>query len=282
MKCVFLMILILGACRAAGHAQDVQVTLGDVTDKRTTGKFFAECEVELRFTGDLLADSLGVHTIHVKTAVDDTGRDLIPKEKSSTPFFQANKTGQSSVEQKVTLRNPARSAKSIRLLEGDGEVFSPTVENGGIVTVKDFMKQPGQPLGNPAFQKAGVTIMYITKEVAEAKKKKQQEEQTKAAAQEGGAFGQAIASAFGGMFGGMGGENGVQLLIEDPNDHVVEIEFHDGAGKKINTRGSMSSGQMHGYSFAQLPGPDTQLVIYLATPAATKVVLFKLENIPLP
>ena len=114
-------------------------------------------------------------------------------------------------------------------------------------------------------------------------KKKQAEEQKKAAQEEGGKFGEAMVEMFGGMFGGMGGgPNSLQFMIDDPNGRFVEIEFQDGSGKKLETRGSTSSGKSHSYDFKNRPGPDTQLVIYVATPAATKLVPFKMENIPLP
>jgi len=275
--------LIISVLSVTASAQDVQVSLGDVTDKRTTGKFFAECEIDLHFTGDILADSFGIRTIHVKIATDDTGRNLIPKDKKSSNFFHANQSGGSTLEQKLTLRNPARSAKIISLLEGEAEVFSPTAANGGIVIVKGFMNLPGQLLAPEALKKAGLKLTYVTKEVAEAMKKKQVEEQKKAVREEAGEFGAAMAEAFGGMFGGMGaGPNSIQFLIEDPDNRLVEIEFQDGAGKKIETHGSMSSGQSRSYNFTHLPGPDTQLMVYLATPAATKLVPFKMENIPLP
>ena len=283
MNNTILTALIISVLSVTVYAQDVQVSLGDVTDKRTTGKFFAECEIELHFTGDILADSLGIRTIHAKTAIDDTGRDLRPKDKKDSHFFRANQSGSSTLEQKLTLRNPARSAKTIRLLVGEAEVFSPTVANGGIVTVKGFMKQPGQLLATEALQKAGLKLTYVNKEVAETMKKKQVEEQKKVVREEAGEFGAAMAEAFSGMFGGMSaGPNSLQFLIEDPDNRLVEIEFQDGAGKKIETHGSMSSGQSHSYNFAQPPGPDTQVLVYLATPAATKLVPFKIENIPLP
>jgi hypothetical protein len=283
MKRFMLTAIVAGTLSATAVAQDVRVALGDITDKRTTGKFFAECEVELRFTGDALADSFGIRAIRVKTATDDTGRDLKPKEKKGGSFFRANKSGDSTLEKKVTLRNPSRTAKTIKLLEGEAEVFSPTAANGGIVIIKDFMKQPGQLLAAPAMQPAGIKFTYVTKEVAAAMKKKQAEELKQTARKEAGEFGEAMVEAFGELFGSMGDSaNSLQFFIDDPNDRLVEIEFQDSKGKVIKTHGRMSSDKMHSYNFSRLPGPDAQLIVYLATPAATKIVPFKLEAIPLP
>ena len=55
-------------------------------------------------------------------------------------------------------------------------------------------------------------------------KKKQAEEQKQAARKEAGVFGEAMIEAFGGMFGGMdAGPNGLQFMIEDPEDRFVEL-----------------------------------------------------------
>lgn len=92
-------------------APDVRVIVGNVTDKRTTGQFFGECEIELKIIGDSVAESLGVRAVRIRSAVDDTGRDLkkADEEKpSSDPVGEEPKGG---VEKTVSLKNPARSAK---------------------------------------------------------------------------------------------------------------------------------------------------------------------------
>jgi hypothetical protein len=54
----------------------VKASVGDVTDNRTTGSFFSECKVELKFTGDAAADAGTVRQARVTEALDELGRDL--------------------------------------------------------------------------------------------------------------------------------------------------------------------------------------------------------------
>ncbi|MBA3845866.1 MAG: hypothetical protein H0X45_04400, partial [Planctomycetes bacterium] len=73
---------------AADAADEVQITVGDVVDSRTTGKFFANCKVELKPIGDAVAEASGLR-VRVTAAIDDTGRDLIDPEKKDDGSFTA-------------------------------------------------------------------------------------------------------------------------------------------------------------------------------------------------
>lgn len=92
-------------------AADVCVMVGNVTDKRTTGQFFAECEIELRIIGDSVAESLGVRAARIRSAVDDTGRDLKKGDEEKPSSDAVGKEPKGGVEKTVSLKNPARSAK---------------------------------------------------------------------------------------------------------------------------------------------------------------------------
>jgi len=39
----------------------------------------------------------------------------------------------------LRLRNPSRNASTIKLVDGEVELFSPTIANGGVLTVKDIL-----------------------------------------------------------------------------------------------------------------------------------------------
>jgi hypothetical protein len=261
-------------------APDVRVKVGDITDKRTTGQFFAECEIELQVIGDTVAESAGLRAIRIKTAVDDTGRDLLKEEEESPSFDEINTEQKTSIEKTVKLKNPARSAKFIKLIEGEVELFQPTAANGGVVVEKRFMTRVNAPLQSATLKKWNVQITYMTKEGIEAKKKEIEKKQ-----EAGEKIGEAFAQLFQGIFGGMTSDdaNSLQFVIEDPDGRFVDLKFQDAKGKPIDTQGRFRSGPLYGYSFGEaLPGPDAQLVIYLATPTSLKAVPFKVENIPLP
>jgi hypothetical protein len=222
-------------------APDVGVMIGDITDNRTTGQFFGECEIQLKIIGDAVAESAGLHAIRIKSAVDDTGRDLLKEDESSPSLDGVSTEQKTGIEKTVKLKNPARSAKFIKLLDGEVELFQPTPANGGVIIEKRFMARANEPLPSPALKKWNVRITYMTKEGLEAKKKE----------------------------------------IEKKQEAGEKIG--DGQGKPIETNSRTRSGPLVAYGFSEaLPGPEAQLVIYLATPASLKVVPFKVENIPLP
>ena len=90
---------------------------------------------------------------------------------------------------------------------------------------------------------------------------------------------------FSGMFSGMmssSSPNSAILYVEDPDKRVIDVEYQDAGGKPLKRRNSWSSNGMRSQEFAEPPPPDTQLLVYLATPEAIQKVPFKLENVPLP
>jgi hypothetical protein len=270
------------------HAGDaprpsVNASVGDVTDTRTTGSFFAECKLELKFTGDAANDAATVRQVRVTKAVDDQGRDLTKKDDDRQSFssFSSGRR-QGVLKTDLRLRNPSRNASAIKLVDGEVEFFSPTPANGGVLTIKDILKHPAEPVQNEALKKYGIEIMYLTKEAYDAKKK-QFEEQQKSEA--GGKVGEAFGELFKGMFSGMmssEGKNSVKLYVKDPDKRVVNVEFEDAAGQPLKSGSSWSMGEMRQVEFKSAPPADTQLRIHLATPAALQTFAFKVENIALP
>ena len=175
-----------------------------------------------------------------------------------------------------------RSATTIKIIKGEVELFNPTEANGGLLTIKNVLQHPAEPIRNPALAKLGIQVIYLTKEAYQAKKK---ELDQKAA---GDPAGQKLAEAFGGLFKGMFGgmmsdsKNSIQLYIQDPQKRVMDLKFIDGQGKALKSRERWSSGDFNTTGLDAPPPPDTQLVIQLATPESVKSYPFVVENIPLP
>ena len=273
---------ILHAQSPARQPVAIKASVGDVTDNRTTGAFNSECKLELKFTGDAAADASSVRQVRVKQAVDELGRDLT-RTSDPDPFgFSSSGRSSGALKAELKLRNPSRNATVIKLVEGEVELFSPTPANGGILTIKDILKHPAEPVQNPILKKYGIELMYLTKESYEAKKK-QIEQQPKNNA--GGAIGEAFGDLFKGMFGGMmssDSKNSVKLYVKDTGKRVVDVEFQDANGKPLKRRSSWSSNEMRQMEFDTPPPADTQLLIYLATPEAIRTFPFRIENIALP
>jgi hypothetical protein len=263
----------------------VRASVGEVTDNRSTGSFFSECKVELKFTGDAANDAGSVRTVRVTEALDELGRDLKP-EKTESGFphsFSADRSG-SSLKAEVKLKKPSRNAGTIKVIKGEVELFNPTESNGAILRIKDVLKHPAEPIQNATLTKNGIVLIYLTKESYEAKKKEVEAQQSAGANGAANKLGEAFGELFKGMFGGMmsDSKNAIQLYIKDPQNRVANVEFQDAQGKPLKNNGRWSSGEFQQTQLSAPPPADTQLVIQLAVPEAVKTFSFEVRDVPLP
>ena len=249
---------------------EVKVTVGDINDKRTTGKFFAGLEIELKLSGPELADAKGIRTT-VKSAADDTGKALAKAENrfGSDGFDELQKSfgggfgdkKEDEFQVKLEFANPPRGAKTIKLLEGSIELLVPAKDPAAVVTAS-VAKDAGKPLENAALKAAGVQFTLLKP----GKNDKKAD----------GAFG----------FGGGPGENDLGYEIKDPNKKVASVEFFDAAGKKLESNGRMSSGfndsKSVTVSFNAKPPADAVAKIYVVTAKSVVTVPIALKDIALP
>jgi len=264
--------LILAATIVALPAfAEVKVAVGDINDKRTTGKFFSGLEIQLNLSGPELSSAKGIRTT-VKAATDDTGAALPKAEnqfRSDDKFEELQKAfGFSSGDEKkaaefqvkLEFGNPPRSAKAIQNLTGTIELLMPEKDPAAVITAS-VAKDGGKPLENPALKAAGVQFSL----------RKPGKEQKK----EDGPFG----------IGGLG-ENDLGYQITDPNKKVASVEFFDAAGKKLESNGRMSSGfggtQTVTITFRDKPPADAIAKIYVVTDKSVVTVPLALKNVVLP
>lgn len=304
-------------------AAEVRTQVGDVKDSRTTGKFFAGLEVELKLTGDALGDAKGIRTT-IDKAVDNSGRDLLDPEKQDESFDALNSSG-GGEEVTLKLKNPARKATEIKELTGKLELHIPSADPAATVTVSNLKAVMGQPIADPGLKAAGVEVIVFNKEQFEARKKAEEQKKTEQrnnrnkqpgakdpkalteelakldpndheAAEKLGAalgvglegIGEAFAEAFSGMFSGFlsVGENDLAFVTTDPKARVISMEMQTASGKKIETKGSSSSGAAQSRTrvihYSQVIPSDARLQIYLATEKSIVSVPLQLTSIPLP
>lgn len=236
---------------AAGLAHaEIAVTVGEVSDKRTTGVFFAGLEIKLLLSGTELADVKGLR-VKVASASDNTGSDLVEEKKRMAfaddfkplkePFGPgANKKGTYEVE--ILLANPERAAKSVKLA-GVLELMSPKADPASVVTAA-LAKDAGKPLDDPAIKTAGVEITF------KAPKSKE-----------------------------------LSYKIKDPKNKVAAVEFCDASGKPVKTNGGGSMGFAGSkdvtVNVSNLPD-GVVAKIYLLTEKSVVLVPFKMDAIKLP
>ncbi len=280
----------------------LRVTLGDMTDSRTTGKHFARLEVELKTQGDELPQAFGAIKPVITAAVDDTGRSLLKTDKQPDPMywgFEVMEKGRTSLDDRVEMLNPARKATSVSFA-GYVDVLYPARDSASVYVVKDVLAQAGKPLLPTSFAQSGLEISLLTKPLAD--KMKQEQEVAKAAAEAakksgnaaadagkamGDAFGKMFQSMFSGFFSM--GENDLLFVIKDPKQQIAFLQVEDAAGAPIKSGGgrSMSRDEQAGtvrYSVSYnspLPA-GAVLKIYFATPKSLQRIPFKFESQRLP
>ncbi len=282
---------IIAATWAAGFqpiqadAAEARVLVSEVTDSRSSKGFFAKCELELIIMGNDVADSLGVRSVRVHYAADDTGRLLMEKKPQGPGFFHFNEKKDHKMTSKVDLKNPSREARFIQSVKGEIELFQPNPKNGSQAVISGFLGQPGKLLAHPALKKNKVQVSYVTQEIYEAQKKREMENvKNKEMEKLGQELGEAFGKMFEGMFAGFMGDakNSVHLVINDPENRVVEFDFQDGNGERVKPMSRSNMGKLRTYGFQELPSPDLKLVVYMATDESVKVVPFSLDKVALP
>ena len=249
---------------------EVKVTLGDINDKRTTGKFFAGLEIEVKLSGPELATAKGIRTT-VKSATDDAGKALPEPENrfgSKSAFEELQKGfgggfGDDKADEfqvKLEFGNPPRSAKAVKEITGSIELLIPAKDPAAIITAS-VAKDAGKPLDNAVLKEAGVEFTLNTPG-APGKKE----------------------NAFG--LGGGGGENDIGYEIKDPKSKVASVEFFDASGKKLESNGRMSSGfgdsKAVTTTFNAKPPADAVVKIYVVTEKSVVTVPLVLKDIALP
>lgn len=285
--CAAALALLVASGQAAG--QDLRVTAGTIEDRRTTGKFFGGLEIELKLTGDDLADAKAAR-VQLKKAVDESGRDLLPEKKGDEDFQKSS--GSSGPDLKVNLRNPARGAGAIKEVSGDVELYAPSRDPAATVVVDRLTSRMDKPVVSPGLKSQKIAVRLVSPNVyrADAKKReaemdaemeKHKEEVKKEAGDDKTAEAlMGLVKAFSGMMNDVG-DNDVILQIEDEGGKLQDVEVVGKSGV-IDTRGSMSSGGLKILQYSEKLPPDAKLRFLLKTKKSLLKTTFTLTNVPLP
>ncbi|HEY3124368.1 MAG TPA: hypothetical protein VGK70_09945 [Thermoanaerobaculia bacterium] len=285
--CAFALALLALPGLAAG--QSLRVTAGTIEDRRTTGKFFGGLEIELKLTGDDLADAKAARVL-LKKAVDESGRDLLPEKRGDEDFQKSSGSG--APDLKVNLKNPARGAAAIKEVSGDVELYAPSRDPAATVLVDRLTSRMDKSIDSAALkaQKIGVRLVSPKVYRADAKKReaemdaemeKHKDEMKKEAGDDKTAEAlMALVKGFSGMMNDVG-DNDVILQIEDEGGRLQDVEVVGQSGV-IDTRGSMSSGGLKILQYSEKLPPDAKLRFLLKTKKSLLKTPFMLTNVPLP
>lgn len=288
---IFILPLALAAAVPAA-AQDLRVSAGTIEDRRTTGKFFGGLEVELKLTGDDLADAKAKRVI-VNKAVDESGRDLLPDERKEPDFSTS-----SGSDLKVSLKNPARGSTALKEISGHVELFTPSRDPASVVTIDRLLSRMDKPISMPALRNQKIEIAVVSpkahranaaKRKAEfekemAKGKAEMEKEMKGASPEEAKALEAImglAQAFSGMMDEVG-DNDLILNVKDAEGRVMDVEVTRADGEEVSSNGSMSSGELRVINFSEKLPADAKLKVLVKTKKALVSAPFTLSNVSLP
>ena len=229
---------------------DVKVTVGQISDNRTTGDFFKGLELVLKLQGPELLEAKGM-SIALTEARDDLGTDINKIEhfgfdaggfdKLEKAFGRDAKDG--DFEHKLKLPNPARAAKTVKIT-GALKLLIPGKDPDSVIVVSPA-KEAGKPLENPLLKAGGVEVTFKVPKGEEA-----------------------------------------GYTIKDPGGIVASVEFCSADGTVLETSGMSSSsfGGPKSISIALREKAPADMVakIYLITPRSVIAVPLALDAIALP
>lgn len=275
-------------------AQDLRVSAGTIDDRRTTGQFFGGLEVELKLTGDDLADAKAARLLLTK-AVDETGRDLLP-EKRDDPDFQKS-FGGSLPDLKASLKNPARNAGALKEISGEVQLFIPGRDPASTVVVDKLATRMDKVVASPGLKTPKIEVRLVSPKAYRAEVKKGQAEMDKemekrraevekeaAAAGEDPKAVDALMELAKGLMGMMGdvGDNDLIFRIKDTESKLLEVEVTDKSGERISSQGSMTSGELRIMNFSQKLPADAKLRFLIKTKKSVVAAPFSLKDVALP
>jgi hypothetical protein len=260
---------------------DLNVTATDVTriDLKKTNLY--ACRLLLTFAGGRVASSAGIRELFISRAESDTGQ----KFKINNDYrwmmngfdgLGVNGAGRSA-RKWVPLEIATNNVKSIRILEGEAELYFPNFANNGIVSFNDFLSHPGEPLATEALTRCRVKLVFLGRDNFATKRKDWLSQRT---------------VLTGGLPPGQSSEvvkDSLHFSVDDPEKRIIKIEFLNQKGEPLIALAQMNSSETHSltalsyqlYGFKTPPPDGTQLRIWLATPESLECVRFKVENIPL-
>lgn len=286
----------LAALLPAGErllAQDVRVTVEDVTDDRySKGPAGGGLRLALKPIGDGLDGAQGARVV-VRSAKDDQGVSLLPDEPK-TPDFRATNVNAGRLD--VDLKSPSRKAATVSV-SGTLELFVPRRDPNAVVKVDDALAKPDRPLASKGLKAAKVEVTVLSRKRYEEEKKKQKLDdakiaEIKAEAKKRGVDEKEVealielAKAFEGL-GGDVPENAVILTGKEAElDRIQSVKILDPAGEEVDVGGSSSSSDGKTKTMVlqprKTPPARSALVFTILTDKSVVPVPFELKEVPLP
>lgn len=265
-----------------------QVTVRAVNDRRATNGF-ARLSVTVELPA-FRAWDVASSRVLIKSAVDDAGTNLVssseePKlEMNQRQEFQKGEPTAPPMVQTIELKNPPRSAKTLKELRGEIELYMPSRDPNGVANVGKFLSQSGKPLSDRALKANGVGIAVISKAQFETMKKAAADKrraEAKAEGREGEDLDRAVSDFL--EYDYLSPEEGdVLLKVTDPNKRIESISYVDKGGEVKRVNMQEKSGIMVLSTWGDKPQPDWTMRVNLRTSKTLVRYPFALTDVALP
>ena len=271
---------------APGKPGDVKVN--QVNDRR--GKSFARLSVTVEMPGVRTWDVASSRVL-LRTAVDDVGTDLI-KASDEEPQLEMNQRQDFGKDEKtapammvtVEMKNPPRSAKMIKEVRGDIELYMPAKDANGVATIQKFLSQSGKSLSDRALKANNVDVTIISKSQFETMKKAAMDKyraEQKANGAEGDDLEERVKNFA--EYDYVNPEEGdVLLKVNDPNKRIESITYVDPKGETKRVSMRDKNGIVVLSTWGDKPQPDWAMKVNMKTAKNVTRVPFALTNVPLP
>lgn len=270
-------------------SQNVNVTVETIDESRSTSSWSHDNKLSL----DLKIKGITIDTDHlirvkeITNAVDDEGVQLMLKENT----FGSREDFHTKDEFSIEFETTSRSATMIKTIEGILEYFTPSLESGSKVVIKE----PLNKLNSRIVEMKDIDlIIEMTNQEALDIEQQRLKDSMHAALdtmKQDSLMGQPIAAMAEGLvgmfeglakgFGSMMGENNFIFKIEDPNESLVEINIYDSTGK-IQSNGESRSGDFTTKFMKNEPTNDYTIEIIIKDDSTLKEIPFTITNVVLP
>jgi hypothetical protein len=238
----------------------------------------------------LQASAVFGERILVRAATDDTGRSLVPEGDSASAFVLGS--GRRPEGEKptpavfrVSLASPSRSAKALRELSGDVELYVPGRDPAAVATVPNILPASGSPLADPTLRAYGIEIRVISKSAFDEELKGAKEQARQDAKKEGLPDSQVeeSVSRVANDFPKVDPRFGPTLKVTDPEKRIAQWALVDGTGREVPILAFEQRGfTILTHSDTESSGPGWGLRVRLFTPGSIVRGTFSVKDLPLP
>jgi hypothetical protein len=281
-------IIIAASLFAQTSNKPIEPKVFQVNDRRTNGSF-SRLAVYVELPGVKNVE-VAASRVLLRTATDDSGTNLLPDQKEEPQLdenarqqFGKDEATPSPMTVSIELKNPARTAKMLKEVHGDVELYMPSRDPNGTANISKFMSQSGKSLSDRALKANGVDIAVISKAQFDATKTAAGEKrraEAKAEGKEGEDLESDVKYFLDNYYAPEEGE--VLLKVSDPNKRIESISYVDATGTVKRTHMQDEKGMTVLSMYGEKPAPDWSLRVNMKTAKNLARYPFVLTNVALP